>query len=81
METPSKKDSAIQWAKRILLLVWYVVAAAFFAAVLAVLASGYIEQELGLLALDGIEYTIAEIEKGTLDFFEGSLDFLSRLFG
>ncbi len=73
METPKTSSKILAVLKKILIVVGFVVAAAFFAAVLAVLNSGYLEQELNLLALNGVEYTLAEIETGTFSFLDGLL--------
>ncbi len=74
MKTPKKNKKALSIIKKILIILGYSVAAAFFAAVLAVLNSGYPEQELGRLALEGVEYTLAEIENGTFYFLDGILE-------
>ncbi len=59
--------------KGILLILGFSVAAALFAAVLAVLNSGYLEQQIATVALEGVERTIAYIDEGKLSFLDGLL--------
>ncbi len=73
MEPSTKKEKVIKVVKRVLLIIWLTVAAVLFAAVLLILNSGYIEQMLSDFALQGVEYTISEIDIGTFDFLDGIL--------
>ncbi len=57
--------------KAIAIIIGFSAAAAFFAAVLALLNSGYIESQISIYALEGVERTLEYIDEGALSFLDG----------